>query len=278
MANRWFTGVGSPGSALGEDTDLYLDFESGHIFDKQSDTWILAGTLRAPAPDPALAPPGWHSGAGSPDPGFGVDGDFYLDQDSGRVFRKQAATWLLRANLRGPAGPQGPQGPQGPPSPSRPDLWWSWKLRDEDESVVEPRRSEGPPETQILPILEVSGVPPLEDTYFCWGFIDASVRLYEAGVYVPGATNRGGLRRNLAIVGLAHSRGDPRGTGIFFLGAFDIVGPFFIGVSYEASADDGTGVGGYILEHGCAVMRVRANYVGPVLPIPAPVFPIPTPR
>jgi len=63
MANRWFTGVGSPGPALREDTDLYLDLESGHVFDKQHDTWTLAGTLRAPH---STAPQGWHSGAGSP--------------------------------------------------------------------------------------------------------------------------------------------------------------------------------------------------------------------
>jgi len=263
MTNRWFTGAGSPGPGLGEDTDLYLDLESGHVFGKQHDTWALAGTLRA-----ASAPPGWHSGAGSPDSGFGVDGDFYLDQDSGRVFHKQAATWLLRANLKGPAGAQGPQGAQGPPSP--PDLWSSWAPYT-NTRVVEASRTEAPLDRHLLPILEVSGVPPWDYMYFCWGFFDAGVlRVNEVGVYVPGATNRGGLRRTLPSVAF---REDPTRTKIFFLGAFDIVGPFFIGVSYDA-AFDRTGIGGVIYEHGCAVMRVNQvnNPLGraPVFPIPAP--------
>ncbi len=54
------------------------------------------------------------NGVGSPTPGLGADGDLYVDVDTGRLFSKQAGTWLLRANLSGPAGPAGPVGPAGP--------------------------------------------------------------------------------------------------------------------------------------------------------------------
>jgi hypothetical protein len=55
-------------------------------------------------------PPGsiWHVGAGAPNAELGVDGDLYLDSETGDVYVKTSGTWGRPvSNLKGPAGSVG---------------------------------------------------------------------------------------------------------------------------------------------------------------------------
>lgn len=54
----------------------------------------------------------WLSGAGAPDSGLGVDGDFYLDTSASAYYGpKTAGSWGSPTSLVGPAGDEGPAGP-----------------------------------------------------------------------------------------------------------------------------------------------------------------------
>jgi type VI secretion system VgrG family protein len=63
-----------------------------------------------------VGPPGrdgatWFSGDGPPPAALGRPGDFYLDQRSGDLYRRDAL-WSRVSNLKGPEGPTGPPGPR----------------------------------------------------------------------------------------------------------------------------------------------------------------------
>lgn len=55
----------------------------------------------------------WYTGAGVPDNGDGVDGDFYLRTSNGDVYLKSSGTWSVITNITGPEGDVGPAGPAG---------------------------------------------------------------------------------------------------------------------------------------------------------------------
>lgn len=84
----------------------------------------------------------WFSQSGAPATGTGIIGDWSLDTATGDVYEKTgAATWTLRANIRGPQGIQGltgttgatgPTGNDGPTGPTGPtgatgqaEVWYS---------------------------------------------------------------------------------------------------------------------------------------------------------
>lgn len=55
----------------------------------------------------------WYTDTGAPSSGIGVDGDLYLDTDSGDVYQKSGVTWVWIDNITGPQGEQGPAGTSG---------------------------------------------------------------------------------------------------------------------------------------------------------------------
>ena len=57
---------------------------------------------------------GLHVQSGTPNPGDGVNGDFWLDSLTGNYYYKAAGSWTLQGNLKGPTGATGATGPQGP--------------------------------------------------------------------------------------------------------------------------------------------------------------------
>lgn len=76
--------------------------------------WQSSATVNAPASALTTAgPPGsvWRDGAGAPSNALGVDGDYYLDDNTGLVYRKAAGVYTVVANITGPTGATGPQGP-----------------------------------------------------------------------------------------------------------------------------------------------------------------------
>lgn len=58
----------------------------------------------------------WFNGTGAPTTATGVDGDYYLDTDTGDVFRKSSGAWSKVGNIKGPQGDPGTgtAGPAGP--------------------------------------------------------------------------------------------------------------------------------------------------------------------
>jgi hypothetical protein len=73
----------------------------------------LAGIKGTDGVDGADGAPGsvWYSGTGPPASGLGIDGDFYLNDANGNVYRKASGSWSVIDNLTGPAGANGANGP-----------------------------------------------------------------------------------------------------------------------------------------------------------------------
>lgn len=65
--------------------------------------------------DGAPGTPGsvWRAGAGVPDNGVGIDGDFYLNNVNGDVYLRAAGAYSVVANIKGPQGNAGADGADG---------------------------------------------------------------------------------------------------------------------------------------------------------------------
>lgn len=55
----------------------------------------------------------WRNGTGVPSNGTGVNGDFYLDDATGDVYKRASGTYSVVANIEGPTGPTGATGATG---------------------------------------------------------------------------------------------------------------------------------------------------------------------
>ncbi|QQK74609.1 DUF5011 domain-containing protein [Salicibibacter cibarius] len=108
--SNFHSGTGSPEDDLGEVGDHYLDTEAMELFVKEEDGWNSLGVLRGEDGEPGdQGPPGedgtmWYTGEGEPDADLGVEGDLYLDEDSGDVYQKEDGEWGKIVNLQGPPG------------------------------------------------------------------------------------------------------------------------------------------------------------------------------
>jgi hypothetical protein len=55
----------------------------------------------------------WFDGAGTPSPGLGNNGDYYLNTTNGDVYEKAGGSWSVVGNIKGPAGTNGTNGTNG---------------------------------------------------------------------------------------------------------------------------------------------------------------------
>jgi hypothetical protein len=55
----------------------------------------------------------WIVASGAPTASNGLDGDIYLDSETGSISQKIDGNWALKANITGPQGEKGAQGLQG---------------------------------------------------------------------------------------------------------------------------------------------------------------------
>ena len=62
----------------------------------------------------------WRNGSGAPSNSLGANGDYYLNDDNGDVYKKTAGVYSIVANIEGPQGDQGPTGNTGPTGPEGP--------------------------------------------------------------------------------------------------------------------------------------------------------------
>lgn len=57
---------------------------------------------------------GWTTGSGAPTTNGIIEGDLYLDKNSGKVYLWSNNSWTEHGNIKGPQGPKGDRGIQGP--------------------------------------------------------------------------------------------------------------------------------------------------------------------
>jgi hypothetical protein len=118
------SGTTAPDPGIGADGDFYLDTTTADLYGpKTAGAWGSATSLIGPeGPTGATGDTGATgadgntvlSGTTAPDPGIGVDGDFYIDTTADAIYGpKTAGAWGSATSLIGPEGPEGPQGPAG---------------------------------------------------------------------------------------------------------------------------------------------------------------------
>ena len=89
VLKRLVPGGGNKGQVLSKKSDKDHELVWGEVTDESS----------------------WHDGAGTPGELLGSEGDYYLDKDSGDVYRKTGGTWGDPiSNIRGPKGKKGIRG------------------------------------------------------------------------------------------------------------------------------------------------------------------------
>ncbi|AVL94510.1 collagen repeat protein [Moumouvirus australiensis] len=113
IGSQIFTGAGIPAPALGVDGDVYLDDLTGDLYQKLGGVWILQTNLTGTKGDKGDIGSQIITGAGVPAPALGVDGDVYLNNLTGDLYRKIAGIWVLQTNLTGPQGDKGDKGDKG---------------------------------------------------------------------------------------------------------------------------------------------------------------------
>jgi len=122
-SNTIITGVDDPLNESGFNGDVYFNFASFDVFEKESGSWVLKGNIKGPQGDQGLTGSQGLTGnagtngtngtngsdgtngnnflQGSADPtaAIGVDGDSYLNNQSLDIFLKSGGSWSLTGNI-----------------------------------------------------------------------------------------------------------------------------------------------------------------------------------
>jgi hypothetical protein len=112
----WTVGSGAPSSTLGNDGDLYLDTDTTQAYKKAGGQWVTLFQFQGPAgADGAAGAPGSQILSGTVDPtdSDGVVGDYYLNETSTALFKKEAGGWRELFTVQGAAGANGAPGVNG---------------------------------------------------------------------------------------------------------------------------------------------------------------------
>jgi hypothetical protein len=141
-----------------------------------------------------------------------VDGDYYLDVDTGDVYRRVAGVYGVVANIEGPTGPTGPIGPAGPAGPAGDSGGSVTLVNDEVSSVV-------------------IGTPV---------YSDVSGGFKKARANAIGTKSVVGLVRSVSIAAAASGLVQVSGSLVATTGQWDVVmgtsGGLAVGVRYYLSA------------------------------------------
>lgn len=112
-------GEAVPENSLGEDGDLYIDSKTGQVYKKENGTYtIIANFVGPQGPTGSQGPAGsngtaWYTGDGLPDDSQGKNGDYYLDNTSGNVYRRTFNSYIYVSNIKGSMGDAGVTGATG---------------------------------------------------------------------------------------------------------------------------------------------------------------------
>lgn len=107
--------VGVPSNTLGTNGDLYVNTGTADVYSKSGGVWSTNLNIRGTQ---GLAGSRQYAGAGAPNSGLGVDGDFYLQAPGNNYYNKAAGAWTLVANFSGAAGTNGNVTYSGSTAPS----------------------------------------------------------------------------------------------------------------------------------------------------------------
>ena len=113
---NWHSGNGAPSSSLGNNSDFYLDLDSGDIYTKKTGVWVVSLTLKGIKGDTGERGDRgttWLSGNVAPDVSIGLSNDYYLNTTTYDVYSKATGAWELILNLKGAKGDQGEIGATG---------------------------------------------------------------------------------------------------------------------------------------------------------------------
>ncbi|AQN67974.1 collagen repeat protein with bclb C-terminal domain [Saudi moumouvirus] len=128
IGSQIFTGIGAPDPTLGTNGDVYLDNSTGYLYQNFGGLWAPQTNLTGPKGDVGdLGEKGnvgskgdkgdigsqIFTGIGIPNPFLGVNGDVYLNNTTGDLYRKAGGVWTLQTNLTGPEGDKGDKGDLG---------------------------------------------------------------------------------------------------------------------------------------------------------------------
>lgn len=119
-ASRWVwreVGIGEENTGLCPVDFTYPDAQATYGIDYSGRTFNffqlnLTGP-QGPAGTNGVAGSVWRNGTGVPSNGLGVNGDYYLDDNTGNVYLKAGGTYSIVANIKGPVGPIGLTGLTG---------------------------------------------------------------------------------------------------------------------------------------------------------------------
>jgi hypothetical protein len=100
----WLSGSGAPAGDLGQNSDFYLDVDTGDVFKKTNGVWGFLLNIKGEGSSVI------HHGNGGPAAGLGNDGDYYLNVANGDFYTKANGAWSLITNLKGSPGDPGEDG------------------------------------------------------------------------------------------------------------------------------------------------------------------------
>ena len=123
---NWVVGAGVPVAAIGADGDMYLDTNTGNVYQKEDGAWGnpvmsimgIQGVAGANGTNGTNGTNGvdgsvWYTGSGMASMTLGKDGDMYLNTVTSDVYQKQSGTWEYVTSIKGETGPAGVNGAQG---------------------------------------------------------------------------------------------------------------------------------------------------------------------
>ena len=79
--------------------------EGGRVIQTPSHRTLIVSSMGAPGP----AGTQFRNGSGVPSNALGLDGDLYLNDINGDLYRKVSGSYVLTGNIQGPQGPGGDQ-------------------------------------------------------------------------------------------------------------------------------------------------------------------------
>ena len=101
LGSKFYTGVGAPANTLGNNGDIYINTNTGDLYNKVSGGWVASLNLKGP---PGSAASNLLRGAGAPTAGLGASGDMYINISNGDLWSNTNGAWAIATNLQGPAG------------------------------------------------------------------------------------------------------------------------------------------------------------------------------
>ena len=112
-ADAWLSGTSLPAVGSNPNGTFFFDTDDHKIYKIVSGSWVEQADITGPIgpQGPSGTADTWSSGTA--EPSGGSHNEFYFETDAAKVWRNNAGTWGVIANLTGPTGATGATGSQG---------------------------------------------------------------------------------------------------------------------------------------------------------------------